>query len=122
MIFYCYIPAIRQIDQKWIFFGSLFEDLRASISRSVTKSRLNGHMLINIYITSKTCLYNGSKRMKIALILNLIRLSLRGEAINYRPYASPSLVSSGGLVVKHPALGANGRRFEPARGRNFSRD
>ncbi|KAK2167356.1 hypothetical protein LSH36_29g10005 [Paralvinella palmiformis] len=31
-------------------------------------------------------------------------------------------VSSGGLAVKHPALGANGRRFEPVRGRNFSRD
>ena len=29
---------------------------------------------------------------------------------------SMSMVSSGGLAVKHPALGANGHRFEPRKG------
>ena len=36
------------------------------------------------------------------------RVSYLGEQV--RTYNS---VSSGGLVFKHPALGANGRRFEP---------
>ena len=54
------------------------------------------------------------KQLLFKHVTTITRLDLYGGLCVNGPFASSaSRVSSGGLAVKHPTLGANGHRFEP---------